>query len=354
MKKTSLYILAIAFSAAFIPAIAAVNTDKSEISEELSLVSYEHHWYKGLAQNAALPDSDSITLDENTFTRFKVFDFKTNTVFEISARDYVVGAVCAEMPASFEKEALKAQAVAIYTYAVRQTLDQMENPSAELCGANFSNDPERYLAFYDDLQIKNLYGEKYEEYYSKVCNAVDEVFGQVLIYEGEPIVAAFHSMSAGKTENAENVWGGKADYLVAVDSPWDELCADFATQTVISIEDMRKIIEENIDGAVLGDVPEEWIKIISTSDSQTVLQVQAGGVCVSGTQLRNMLDLRSAAFSVEYSPPQGFVFTCFGYGHGVGMSQNGANEMAKNSCSYNEILFHYYQNTKIAEIEIVF
>lgn len=352
MKKILLYILAIVFSAAFIPAIAAANTDKSDIEQISSLVSYEHHWYKGKSQSEC--ESGGISLDENTFTRFKVLDCKTDTVFEISARDYVIGAVCAEMPAWFEKEALKAQAVAIYTYAVRQTLDEMENPSAELCGASLSNDPERYLAFYDNEQIKTLYGDNYDEYYEKVCNAVDEVFGQVLIYDGEPIVAAFHSMSAGKTESAENIWGGKADYLVAVDSPWDELCADFATQSVIETEQMRLIIEENIEGAVLSDTPNDWIQVVSTSDSQTVLQVQIGGVSVSGMQLRSILNLRSAAFSVEYSPPQEFVFNCKGYGHGVGMSQNGANEMAKNSLCYNEILFHYYQNTKIAEIEIVF
>lgn len=352
MKPFLIYILVISLSAMLIPAAAAANIEADDADVASSLVSYEHHWYRGGASKAER--YDAITLNENTFTQFKVLDCETNTVFEISARDYVVGAVCAEMPASFEAEALKAQAVAIYTYAVRKTLDEMENPTEELCGANFTNDPNRHLAFYNDEQIKALYGENYDEYYAKVCSAVDEVFGQVLIYEGEPIVAAFHSMSSGRTENAENIWGHKTDYLVAVDSAWDTLCTDFTTQTIIATEDMRRILDENIEGAVLGQAPEEWIKILSISESQTVLQAQIGGVVVSGTQLRTLLGLRSASFEFSFSQEQGFVFTCKGFGHGVGMSQHGANEMAKNSYSYNEILFHYYQNTKIAEIEIVF
>ena len=132
-------------------------------------------------------------------------------------RDYVIGAVLGEMPATYNTEALKAQAVAAHTYAVRRKQQQLEAPDPELMGAYISNDSTKYQAFFTPEQAKSFYGSGYDEYNKKVAAAVDDVINEILVYNGEPIVAAFHAMSSGKTESAEVVWGNAVDYLVPVE-----------------------------------------------------------------------------------------------------------------------------------------
>lgn len=347
MKAPLVYILTLTLLTAIVPCIAFA--EKPNIEAPKTLVHYETH---GENIRQTVQSEDIITINTNTFTEFKVLDCQTNTVFDISARDYVIGVICAEMPASFEQEALKAQAVASYTYAVRQTLDEIENPTQELLGANFSDDPQKYQAFYTDEEVRQAFGENYDEYYPKISEAVDSVFGQVIIYNEEPIVAAFHAMSSGKTESSQNIWGQQLDYLVAVESAGDEQCEGFSQQYTFATEQMRDMITQNVENADLSGEPSQWLQIISVSESGTVLQLFVGNVPITGTQLRSMLDLRSAAFDVAYNQEDGFVITTYGYGHGVGMSQFGANEMAKNGYTYNQILSHYYPRTKIAEIEI--
>lgn len=347
MKAPMIYILSLTLLTAFVPCIAFA--ENSDVETPKTLVHYETRG-ENIRQTAQ--SEEVITINPDTFTEFKVLDCQTNTVFDISARDYVIGVICAEMPASFEQEALKAQAVASYTYAVRQTLDEIEKPTQELFGANFSDDPQKYQAFYTDEEIHHALGENYDEYYSKISEAVDSVFGQVIIYNEEPIVAAFHAMSSGKTESSQNIWGQQLDYLVAVESAGDEQCEGFALQYTFTAEQMRDLITQNVEGADLSGEPEQWLQIVCVSDSKTVLQINVGNVPLTGTQLRSILNLRSAAFDVAYSQENGFVITTYGFGHGVGMSQFGANEMAKNGYTYNQILSHYYPQTKIAKIEI--
>ena len=132
---------------------------------------------------------------------FKVLDITTGKVEEISVFDYVVGAVCAEMPATFEPEALKAQAVAAHTYAQRQKEKALTSPDKELNGAYFSNDSSKYQAYFTENQAKQYYGDNYEQYIEKIKNAVSDVESEILVYEDEPIIAAFHSMSSGTTES---------------------------------------------------------------------------------------------------------------------------------------------------------
>ncbi len=345
MKPYIAYILTLTMLTAALPCIAFAEKPHTETPK--TLVEYQTNTAPTTSENTR-----KITINPNTFTDFKVLDCQTNTVFDISARDYVIGVVCAEMPASFEIEALKAQAAASYTYAVRQTLNEIESPTPELMGANFSTDSNKYQAFYTADEIKQLYGENYEQYYQKISQAVDGVFGQVIIYNNEPIVAAFHAMSSGKTESSQNVWGQPLDYLVAVESASDEQCTGYTEQAVFTKEQMQNLITHNVNGADLSTEPSAWLQIISVSDSKTVLQINAGGIAVSGAYLRDVLNLRSAAFDVAYTEENGFVITTYGYGHGCGMSQFGANAMAKNGYTYNQILSHYYPNTKIAEIEI--
>lgn len=281
----------------------------------------------------------------------KVLDFTSGQVMELSLRDYVVGAVLAEMPASYHEEALKAQAVAARTYAVRQREKQRLSPDPELMGADISNDSTKYQAYFTPEQAKAFYGVGYETYLEKVSAAVDSTGSDVLVYEGEPIVAAFHSTSGGKTESAEVVWGSPVEYLVPVDSSGDEKSPSYLEEKVFTEAELKARIETSLDDAELEGDPEEWLKIKERSESGTVIKMTAGSLELSGTDFRQIFSLRSANFTVEYSAKGGtFSVTTKGSGHGVGMSQYGANCMANSGSGYKEILLHYYGGAEIADM----
>lgn len=276
---------------------------------------------------------------------FKVLDITTGKVEEISVFDYVVGAVCAEMPATFEPEALKAQAVAAHTYAQRQKEKALTSPDKELNGAYFSNDSSKYQAYFTENQAKQYYGDNYEQYIEKIKNAVSDVESEILVYEDEPIIAAFHSMSSGTTESAENVWGSKVEYLIPVESDYDTEAPKYMEEYEYTADEVKERLENAFDDIKLGDKPEEWFSDVSKSKSNTVLEIKVGNLTVTGQEIRAALSLRSASFDIEYD--DGFKITTRGYGHCVGMSQYGANAMAKEGKTYKEILEHYYPNTEL-------
>lgn len=283
-----------------------------------------------------------------TGTPYKVLDIATGEVIEVSERDYVIGAVCAEMPAAFGEEALKAQAVAAHTYAERQRIRERSAPHEELNGADFSNDTSKYQGFFTREQTEKFYGDSFEENYGKISKAVDEVLPYILTYEDEPIISAFHSMSSGKTESAENAWGSSVDYLVPVDSSYDTSAPKYLDQQHFGRESLEFMLKSAFPDVVLGDDMSEWVKVIDVSDSGTVLKAQVGDKTVTGSDIRTALVLRSACFDVNYTDDEA-VFTTRGYGHGVGMSQYGADSMAAEGKSWREIVEHYYPGCSIDE-----
>ena len=277
---------------------------------------------------------------------YKVLDINTGEIMEVPVRDYVIGAVCAEMPAAFESEALKAQAVAAHTYAERQRRISRSSPKSDLGGADFSNDTSKYQGYFTESQIKHYFGENYEEYYGKISAACDEVADCILTYEDEPIIAAFHSMSAGMTESAENAWGTAVEYLVPVDSSADMAAPKYEEEVRIALSFLQTRLEEVFDGVTLGDDASRWVMPAERSDSGTVLTALVGDKTVTGNDIRTALGLRSADFTVRVEGKEA-VFTTKGFGHGVGMSQYGANAMAKEGSTWQEILKHYYKGCEI-------
>lgn len=277
---------------------------------------------------------------------YKVLDISSGKVIEVDEKTYVAGAVCAEMPATFEEDALKAQAVVAHTYAERQRLKERSEPTPELCGADFSNDTTKYQGYFTKNQAMQYYGENFEIYYEKINNAVNEVMPYIITYQDEPIISAFHSMSAGKTESAENAWGTPVEYLVPVDSSYDISAPKYFDEVCYAKEQLRQILVEKFSGISLGDDFTTWITVNSVSDSGTVLTATAGDFKVSGNDIREALGLRSACFELKYDT-ESLTITTKGFGHGVGMSQYGANAMALNGQSWREIIEHYYPNCKI-------
>ena len=254
---------------------------------------------------------------------------KTNDIIELDLEEYLKGVLLAEMPMSFSLEALKAQAVASRTYIIKK----LENEDT-IC-----DNSAHCQAWIDPTG---------SEYYEKISEAVEETCGEELTYLGEPIEAFFHSASGGATENSENVWATKKPYLVSVESPGEEeIMQNFYSTSEITYEDlMKKINAYKGTQLITTSKLKDKIKILSRTNGQHVKEIKIQNSTFSGTEIRNILALRSTNFNIELKD-NSIIFKVSGYGHGVGMSQYGAEAMAKSGSTYKEILSHYYPGTSL-------
>lgn len=296
-----------------------------------------------MGENFSAPFWPEGGLSEENDMVFHVFNISTGQAMELTGRDYILHVVAAEMPASFEREALKAQAVAAFTYAVYRKGGTPDNSheGCELC-----TDSSHCKAYADDAYLRSLWGEDYNYYYSRVKEAVDEVYGHYMTYQGQPIAAVFHALSAGVTESAVNVWGHEYPYLVSVDSAWDKKVSGYETTVTVTEKEFKSIMRAYNRDCDLSDHPEEWVGKIRRSESGGVRTMEIGDLVLAGTRVRALFDLRSANFTVKYRDGT-FTFTVHGYGHGVGMSQYGADRMAEEGATWQEILHHYYTDIDI-------
>ena len=264
---------------------------------------------------------------------------------EYTMEEYLPGLIAAEMPAVFEEEALKAQAVAARTYIIG--LIKSGNPKHPDCVV--CDDSTCCAAFMTKAELKDSWGDSFDDYYDKICLAVDGTDGEYLVWNGEPIEAVFHSSSAGATEDSGAIWESRP-YLVSVQSL--ETAKDvpgYKSTVKVSADDFRKTVLKAYPSASFKGSPSSWLGECTNDSSGRVAEVYIGDAAVPGTGLRTMFALRSTAFSLVYSDGA-FVFTATGYGHGVGMSQYGANVMAEGGRLYGEILSHYYPGTELISI----
>lgn len=266
------------------------------------------------------------------------------SVQELSLEDYLWGVVAAEMPAAFQPEALKAQAVAARSYACYQLLyPDGRHPEADVC-TDFSC-CQAWISREDRLE--KWEDDKEEEYAEKIEAAVRETAGEILIYEDQPVLAVFHASSAGSTRSAQTVWGQALPYLVPVSSPEDEEDApNYYSVVEMTAEEFSACFLEQFPEADLSGSCEGWFSQPEADDSGAPGTFQVGGVPVTAQELRSLCALRSATFEVSCAEDT-ITFHVTGYGHGVGMSQYGANTMAKEGSSYQEILAHYYPGTEL-------
>lgn len=275
---------------------------------------------------------------DNSKGKFKVYDIDKSKILTLSPREYVIGSLSCEMPPSFHKEALKAQAVAIYTNAIRSTYSESEYIAKV--------SPKKRYGYTTQKVLKENWGKNFDAYFEKMCAAVDEVLGTVIVYNSKPILAAYHSMSNGKTESAENVWGEKVEYLVPVESEGDKLAAELVETREFSSDRTREILKDALPDTFLPELDSLLFTDFEYSDSGTLLSAVVGNKKVSGQKLREMFSLRSAAFEVTAQNGK-IIFTTKGYGHAVGLSQYGADFLARQGSDYKEILKHYYTGTSL-------
>lgn len=278
-----------------------------------------------------LPVSDG----ESPIT-IRLLDTSNNTISEINLEDYIVGVVAAEMPASFDMEALKAQAVAARTYAMYKK--ETRNLDYDLV-IGVSDQ-----AYQNNKQLLDKWGLSFFNYFLKVRDAVLTTKNEILTYEGEVINAFYFAMSNGYTENSELVFQEDLPYLNSVPSTWeDESLNNYEVTSSISKEEFC---------TSLGITCEQIeIKDIERSNANRVLNITINNQVFEGTTVRQKLGLRSTDFEIEIVD-NNVQITTKGYGHGVGMSQYGANGMAKDGYTYEEILKYYYQNTEIKKINV--
>ena len=267
-------------------------------------------------------------------TYITVFNHKTNSVSEVPLENHLIGVLAAEMPASFEPEALKAQAVAARSYILSKTEStNPDHPNAIIC-----TNPNHCKGWIPEDEAKSGWkGSERNSNWKKLKKAVSSTKGEFMICGGETVEAFFFASSGGKTENSEDVWGGSRPYLKSVESPGDILSPDHKSIVRISASEFSNI---------LGGAFPPVISNIARTDGGSVSTIKINGKTFKGTEIRKLFGLKSANFTISTSPDE-MIFTVLGYGHGVGMSQTGANYMAKNGKKYTEILSHYYTNIQI-------
>lgn len=293
------------------------------------------------ASSPQIPSTTSATATEITDS-ISVFRSSTLETIEMNFFEYVCGSVAAEMPLSYHEEALKAQAVACYTNALRLKKESEES-------YHISDDSSIHQGYLNQEQRQEKWGDEYEKYEAKLKSIVKSVENQVLYYENELCIAAFHAICSGKTESAENIWNEKVPYLTSVKSSGDNLSPQYSTELVFDSADFSKYTKK------IG-ITEEFnslkntIKITQTSKAGTVLKATISGEDFTGEEIRKAFGLRSAVFTVKTSKSS-VTFNVIGYGHGVGMSQYGADFMARQGSSYEEILKHYYKGVEIKTVQ---
>ena len=283
---------------------------------------------------------------------FRVLDDSTGKIQELSYADFLVGVVSAEMPASFEKEALKAQAVASMTFFLKKKEAQQATPDAALKGADFSLDFSKGSGYLTDQQLREKWGNSYEDNLKKIKEICLEAQNLVLRdSEDALITAAYHAISGGVTEASADVFAEARQYLVEVPSPGDYLAPGYQTTVTVSPEDFKANAAAAWPEIKLEGEPQTWVGEARKTEAGLVKTMKIGSLEPAGDEIRQAFSLRSANFDLIFSEGN-FLFTVRGYGHGVGMSQYGANFMAAQGATYEEILAWYYPGTKIERLSV--
>ena len=267
-------------------------------------------------------------------------DQSTGQAVTLPLREYLIGAVAAEMPVSWPDEALKAQAVAAHTYAL-----YCRDHAALQSGAWLTVDPARRQGCLTEPVLRSYWGTAYEQNYARLSALVDEVLNDLLFYDNAPACTSYFAISNGRTEASENVWGTALPYLIPVDSGTDLSADNYQYTAVFSAAQVQQAFSSLGITADLA-APESWFGPVEQTSSGYTKSLTVCGQTVSGTALRQALGLRSTCFTVQYQSGN-FSFTTRGYGHGVGLSQWGAKAMAEQDADYADILAHYYPGTQL-------
>ncbi len=295
---------------------------------------------KGLFSETSVNEEQE-TEKQTAPSTVKVMNANSKNITEMSLKDYLLGVVAAEVNPAYHEEAIKAQIVASHTLL----LYVKNRKSDDLGDADISDSSASHQGFLNADKQKEKWGDNYKSYKEKIEKCIDEVINLTLQYGGEYINSVFHAISNGKTENATDVWGGEYPYLKSVNSAGDKLSPAYESQVKVSQTEFKEKLED-VD---FTEDAEQWIDKTTYTDTGMVKEITICGKVYKGTEIRKLFSLKSSTFSCKYIDDK-FVFTVNGYGHGVGMSQYGADHMARQGFTYEEILRHYYTGVELRQI----
>ncbi len=326
MRKIVIYILEIVFICFIIPILFTVRKKTEEV---MSLSEPEEEMY-----------------DYGKYNNIKLLHSNTGDIEEIDMDTYLLGVVSSEMPADFEEEALKAQAVVARTYTIYKIINGSKHENADIC--DDSRCCQAWISKEDRFSKWNE--EERESNWLKIENAVNSTKGKIIMYEGKPINAFFHSNSGGATETATDVWGGtNYPYLQVVQTSGEDTYRQYSSELLISKNDFISKIKEYHSDFIIDFNIEDQIKILEYTEGERIKKIKIGNLELSGVELRNIFGLKSAKFEINIEDDN-IKFNVIGYGHGVGMSQTGADSMAKEGKKYEEIIKHYYTGVEIVDV----
>jgi stage II sporulation protein D len=286
--------------------------------------------------------------------KIKIYNSATSSVMEMELEDYLKGVVAAEMPADFDLEALKAQAVAARTFTYGRLKAIYPSKEGIHDGIAICTDHTHCQAWTSKEDATKRWGFfRASANWSKIEKAVSETKGMIITYDNKIINALYHANSGGKTENCEEVWEGAAvPYLKSVTSYGENTVSDYKVTINLPVNDFIKIFNEKYpDSKLVSKNLYSKIKILDYTTGGRVKTIKIGDITMKGTDFRILYNLRSANFKIEKAGKENFKITTIGYGHGVGMSQWGANWLAKRGGTYDEILRHYYTGVDIVSID---
>lgn len=327
--KSILYILIFTLVIFILPAVCTKKIKNKKVNKDNEILELPKH-------------------DYSKYGTIKLLHKESGQIEEISIDEYLYGVVSAEMPANYEEEALKAQAVAARTYTIYQiSNNRKKHGDADIC--DDSTCCQAWIS--KDNRMKRWSEEERNNNWNKIVKAVNSTGGKIITYNNEAINAFFHSNSGGKTEIPSNVWIGGKDfpYLKSVETSGEDAYTQYSSEVKISKTDLlERLKKEYIDIQINLD-ENESIKILEYTQSGRVKTVKFGNTEIAGTKVRSIIGLKSTNFSIKIDGDNVF-FSVTGYGHGVGMSQTGADSMAKQGKDYEEILKHFYTGVEITTI----
>lgn len=282
--------------------------------------------------------------DYKKYNQVKLLHSETNKIETLDLDEYIYGVVSAEMPVSYQEEALKAQAVVARTYTIYKIIgNNGKHEKADICD-NYAC-CQAWIS--KEERLSKWKEENRETYWNKIVNSVNSTQGEIITYDGKPINAFFHSNSGGATEPPVNVWGGTGyPYLQTVTTSGEDAYSQYSSKVELSKEEFESKIKKLHSDFKIDFKEENCIKIEEYTDGNRVKTIKIGNLKLSGVEVRNIFTLKSANFKVTVQG-KNVVFQVIGYGHGVGMSQTGADSLAKQGKTYKEIIHHYYTNVKI-------
>lgn len=338
MKKILIYLISFILICFIIPAM---------LTKRTSLTIAQESDNYNLQQNN--DESNKVEEEQNyEYSKYGTINLlhkKTGKIEQVNLDEYLCNVVSAEMPADYELEALKAQAIVARTYTIFKILNK-KHENADICDdstccqAWISKDDR--LARWEEI--------KRESNWQKISEAVNNTKGKIITYENKPINAFFHSNSGGVTEVPVNVWGGTGyPYLQSVQTSGEDAYSQYSSEIVLTQDELLNKLKEKYSDIAINFSSNDDIKILEYTESNRVKTIKFGNHNISGTEARTILGLRSTNFEIVRNG-NNIKFSVKGYGHGVGMSQTGADAMAKQGSNANEIIMHFYTGVDIKDV----